>query len=125
MAVASMCEAEWRRRSISVIVARCSKVFRSSFIKAVEINHEAHEGHLPRGANRQAPVSLSRSASAAFCDACDENIGRSPASHECRNGGAIGNRRKRLVIAFAAVAAALSFQRMRIVAQYVLLAAMA
>ena len=30
---------------MSVIVAHCSKVFRSSFIKAVEINHEAHEGH--------------------------------------------------------------------------------
>ena len=34
---------------------------------------------VPPGANRQAPVSLSRSANAAFCDACDENIGRSPA----------------------------------------------
>ena len=26
------------------------------------------------GANRPAPVSLSRSADAAFCDACDENV---------------------------------------------------
>jgi hypothetical protein len=30
---------------MSVICARSSKVLRSSFIKTVEINHEAQEGH--------------------------------------------------------------------------------
>jgi hypothetical protein len=30
---------------MSVIVARCSGVLRSSFIKVGEINHEAHEEH--------------------------------------------------------------------------------
>src|SRR5579864_5832206 len=45
MAVAKTCDAEWRRRSMSVICARCSRVLRSSFIKAGEINHEAGEGH--------------------------------------------------------------------------------
>jgi hypothetical protein len=43
------------------------------------------------GANRPAPVSLSRSADTAFCDACDENAGRSAASHERRDGGAIAS----------------------------------
>ena len=41
--------------------------------------------------DRQAPVPLSRSTDAAFFDACDENIGRSPASHERRDGCARGN----------------------------------
>ena len=53
---------------------------------------------LPPGANRQASVSLSRSANAAFCDACDENIGRSPASHERGDGGARGNVNKSIAL---------------------------
>jgi hypothetical protein len=46
---------------------------------------------LPTGEDRQAPVPLSRSTDAAFFDACDESIGRSPASHERRDGCARGN----------------------------------
>ena len=60
------------------------------------------------GANRPAPVSLSRSADAAFCDACDENAGRSPASHERRDGGAIASLEE-TQRSFAAARAALSF----------------
>ena len=43
------------------------------------------------GANRPPPVSLSRSADTALCDARDENAGRSPASHERRHGRAIAS----------------------------------
>ena len=61
------------------------------------------------GANRPAPVSLSRSADTAFCDACDENAGQSPASHERRDGGAIASLEGDAALSFAAAQAALSF----------------
>ena len=76
------------------------------------------------GANRPAPVSLSRSADTAFCDACDENSGQSPASHERRDGRAIASleRDQRL---FRRRACGVIFRQMRIVAQYLLFAAIA
>src|SRR5205814_613270 len=60
-----------------------------------------------------------------FCDACDENASRSAASHECGDGGALGNHRLRSSRRFRSCAAGVIFRRMRIVAQYLLFAAIA
>ena len=79
----------------------------------------------PPGANRPAPVSFSRSADTAFCDACDENAGRSPASHERRDGGAIASLERDAALLFRSRACGVIFRRMRIVAQYLLFAAIA
>ena len=59
------------------------------------------------GANRSPSVSLFGSTDTALCDACDENAGRSPASHERRHGGAIA--RDAASGSFAAAQVALSF----------------
>ena len=60
------------------------------------------------GPNRSAPVSLSRSADAAFCDACHENSSRSPASHERCNGCSITSLVGDVATSFGGVQLALS-----------------
>ena len=61
------------------------------------------------GANRPAAVSFSRSADAAFCDARDENAGRSPASHECCDGCAIASLERDTALLFRSSARGVIF----------------